>query len=70
MPRLDGIGLVRAMRADPALEATPLILVTSLDSESDRRRGLTAGANAYVVKGRFDQEKLLETVRELLERKG
>lgn len=70
MPRLDGIGLVRAMRSDPALEATPVILVTSLASEDDQRRGLAAGAQAYVIKGRFDQEKLLATVRELLDRKA
>ena len=68
MPRLDGIGLVRTMRSDPALDSTPVILVTSLASQDDERRGLAAGAQAYIVKGRFDQEKLLQTVRELLER--
>jgi len=69
MPRLDGIGLVRAMREDPALEPIPVILVTSRDAESDRRRGLAAGAQAYIVKGRFDQDVLLATIRELLTQK-
>jgi two-component system, chemotaxis family, sensor kinase CheA len=67
MPRLDGIDLVRAIRSDPQLESMPVILVTSRDAESDRRRGLAAGAQAYITKGRFDQDVLVETIRGLLE---
>ena len=66
MPNLDGLGLARAMRADPALERIPLILVTSLATEDDRRRGLAAGAQVYLVKSRFDQERLLSAIREQL----
>ena len=66
MPRLDGISMVRAMRADAALESLPAILVTSRNEESDRQRGLAAGAQAYIVKGRFDQDLLLQTIGRLL----
>jgi len=66
MPKLDGISMVRVMRADAALESMPVILVTSRDEETDRQRGLTAGAQAYIVKGRFDQDLLLQTIRRLL----
>ncbi len=66
MPNLDGLGLVRAMRAEEALMAVPLILVTSVMSEETRRRALAAGANAYVVKGQFDQETLLEAIADSL----
>lgn len=68
MPVLDGIGLVRQMREDPTLTDIPIILVTSLESDDDRRRGLAAGAQEYIVKSRFDQEELLDTVRRLLGR--
>ncbi|MDF1565440.1 MAG: response regulator [Deltaproteobacteria bacterium] len=66
MPVLDGIGLARKIRADPELGKKPLILVTSLGSEEDEERGRKAGADAYIVKSRFDQTQLLQTIAELL----
>jgi two-component system chemotaxis sensor kinase CheA len=66
MPRLDGISMVRAMRNESGLESLPVILVTSRDEGSDRQRGLAAGAQAYIVKGRFDQDELLDTIARLL----
>lgn len=66
MPKLDGISMVRAMRNESELESLPVILVTSRDDQSDRQRGLAAGAQAYIVKGRFDQDELLSTIARLL----
>ena len=66
MPRMDGFALTKAMRADQALSPIPVVLVTALASAADRERGLDAGANAYIVKGSFDQSNLLEAVRQLL----
>ncbi|MBX3246897.1 MAG: response regulator [Myxococcales bacterium] len=66
MPKMTGIELTRAIRASPSLERLPVILVTSLGSEEDRQRGADAGADAYVVKGAFDQDELLTGVARLL----
>jgi two-component system chemotaxis sensor kinase CheA len=66
MPRLDGFGLLQAVRADQALKSIPLILVSSLEAREDRERGLELGADAYVVKRKFDQKELLETIGQLL----
>jgi len=66
MPILDGFGLTREIRKDPVLERIPVILVTSLGSEEDKQRGAEAGADAYIVKGDFDQDELLKTVGRLL----
>lgn len=66
MPGMDGFEFVRTTRADPELAATPSILVTSRGAPEDRRRGLEAGARAYVVKSEFDQQRLLATIEELL----
>jgi two-component system chemotaxis sensor kinase CheA len=66
MPRMDGIALTETIRASPKLRDLPVILVTALESEADRRRGLEAGASAYLVKSAFDQRELLDLVRELL----
>ncbi|HYD75529.1 MAG TPA: response regulator [Ramlibacter sp.] len=65
MPRLDGIGLTRAIRRDPAFAHLPVVLVTSLGSPADRERGADAGANAYIVKRGFDQGNLLQAITEL-----
>lgn len=62
MPNVDGIELVMRVRADTRLRHLPVILVTSLDRSSDRARGTAAGADEYIVKGRFDQRQLLEAV--------
>jgi two-component system chemotaxis sensor kinase CheA len=66
MPRLDGLGLTRRLKADPRLRAIPVILVTSLDSPEDRAAGLSAGADGYLVKREVERGKLLELVRQLL----
>jgi two-component system chemotaxis sensor kinase CheA len=65
MPGMDGFGFVAEIRADAALRDTPAILVTSRDSNEDRRRGDEVGARAYIVKGEFDQGNLLRTIRRL-----
>ena len=66
MPRLDGLGLTRRIKADPRLRATPVILVTSLDAPEDRAAGLEAGADGYLVKREVERGKLLDLVRQLL----
>jgi two-component system chemotaxis sensor kinase CheA len=66
MPRLDGFGLLQAVKADPVLKKVPVILVSSLEAREDRERGLALGADAYVVKRKFDQKELLETIRQIL----
>jgi two-component system chemotaxis sensor kinase CheA len=65
MPKLDGLELTRRVRAHATLKRLPIVLVTSLDAPSDTEAGAAAGADAYVVKGRFDQRDLLETVAKL-----
>jgi len=42
------------------------VLVSSRGSREDRERGIQAGADAYIVKGAFDQDRLLETIRRLI----
>jgi two-component system chemotaxis sensor kinase CheA len=66
MPRLDGLGLTRRVKADPRTRGTPVILVTSLDAAEDRAAGLEAGADGYLVKREVERGRLLELVRQLL----
>jgi two-component system chemotaxis sensor kinase CheA len=66
MPRMDGIALCRAIRSSPSLAGLPVVLVTSLHSEDDRRRGLDAGADAYLTKSGFDRTDLLDALERVL----
>jgi two-component system chemotaxis sensor kinase CheA len=66
MPRLDGFGLTKRIKSSPHTSNVPIILVTSLDSAEDKSRGIEAGADAYIVKSRFDQNNLLETIEQLV----
>jgi two-component system, chemotaxis family, sensor kinase CheA len=66
MPRLNGFDLTSAVRTDPRFRHLPVVLVTSLDTPADRERGITAGADSYIVKRAFDQRTLIETIAQLI----
>jgi two-component system chemotaxis sensor kinase CheA len=66
MPGMDGFTFVATTRADPRQREVPAILVTSRDAPEDKRRGLAAGASAYIVKAEFDQAHLLGLIRKLV----
>ena len=67
MPQLDGYGVVRALRADPELGSTRVLMLSARVHADDIGRGLDAGADEYLAKP-FRAERLLEVVRELLAR--
>ncbi len=66
MPEMDGLTLTGAIRAHDEWRSLPVVVVTSRASDEDRRRGVEAGADAYMVKDSFDQHALLETVARLV----
>jgi two-component system chemotaxis sensor kinase CheA len=68
MPNMDGLALTARIRAESRHKDLPVILVTTLASDEDKRRGLDAGANAYIPKPSFDQRVLLDTLKRLIVR--
>jgi two-component system, chemotaxis family, sensor kinase CheA len=66
MPRMDGFTLCEELRKDSRYKMVPVIIVTSRDKPEDKRRGINVGADAYIVKGDFNQSNLLETVQNLI----
>ena len=66
MPRMDGFTFTQHLRQLPQYASVPVIIVTSLARESDKKRGLQVGANAYITKEHFEQHRLLETIKSLV----
>jgi two-component system chemotaxis sensor kinase CheA len=66
MPGMDGYTFVARTRAEPDLRDVPAIMVTSCGSPDDLRRSAEAGASDHIVKGEFDQGRLLDRIRELI----
>jgi two-component system, OmpR family, phosphate regulon response regulator PhoB len=67
MPELDGIRLLRMLRADSLLKDTPVILLTARSSTEDRVKGFETGADDYVPKP-FEPRELLLRIQALLRR--
>jgi len=66
MPRMDGFGLLAALKADGNLNRIPVIVVSSLEGTEDRERGLLLGADGYLSKRGFDQAELLDAIRQMV----
>jgi len=66
MPVLDGLGLVRAIRADPELEFVPVILLTAAAEAESRVSGFEGGADDYVTKP-FEVKELLARIARMLQ---
>ncbi len=69
MPRMDGFELTTAVRADPLLAETPIVLITSRSGEKHRTRAFDLGVDDYLVKP-FQESDLIELVGRLAGRAG
>jgi two-component system chemotaxis sensor kinase CheA/two-component system sensor histidine kinase and response regulator WspE len=65
MPVLDGIDLTRRVKATLRFAKLPIVILSSLSAPEERRRGVDAGADAYLVKGELDAEVLASTLERL-----
>ena len=64
MPKVDGLEVLRQMRADPALKHVPAVMITSSREEQDLVRSYQLGVNAYVVKP-VDFQQFVESVKQI-----
>lgn len=62
MPVLDGYGLIRLLRADPATAGIPIIVLTARAEQQDAEMGLSLGAAAHLVKP-YRRAELLQAVQ-------
>jgi two-component system chemotaxis response regulator CheY len=65
MPNLDGIGLIRGVRENPASRYTPVIMLTTESQDARKQEGKAAGATGWIVKP-FQPAQLLAVVKKVL----
>ncbi len=65
MPRMDGLTLIKSLRATPQYAATPILMLTTESSDAMKMQGRAAGATGWLVKP-FDPQKLIEVVRKVI----
>ncbi|HNY66790.1 MAG TPA: response regulator, partial [Deltaproteobacteria bacterium] len=67
MPVMDGIELCRKLKLNPRTQQIPIVILSSLDSDSDIKRGYKAGATTYITKAQA-RESLIETIETVLQK--
>ena len=65
MPVLDGIDLTKRVKSTPRFVKLPIVILSSLSAPEERRRGVDAGADAYLVKGELEAESFAGTLERL-----
>jgi two-component system, chemotaxis family, chemotaxis protein CheY len=65
MPKLDGLGLIRRIRANPACKGIPILMLTTESQESRKQEGKAAGATGWIVKP-FSQQQMLAVVKKVI----
>ncbi len=65
MPRMDGLTLIKNVRALPQHKTTPILMLTTESSDAMKSQGKAAGATGWLVKP-FDPQKLLEVVKKVI----
>ncbi len=66
MPRMTGFQLLERIKSNEAMKKIPVILVTSLETAEEQQTGLSLGADAYIVKRKFDQRELLNVIQQII----
>lgn len=67
MPRIDGYEVARTLRADPATQDLPIIMLSAKAQEEDIQKGIDVGVNEYITKP-FSPEQLVHVVTDYLNR--
>lgn len=64
MPNMDGLSLIKALRAQPAYSNTPILMLTTEADDTKKAAGREAGGTGWIVKP-FNPEKLLAVVKKV-----
>jgi len=68
LPKMDGYEVLRQVKADPLLKKIPVILLTNLGQQSDLEKGLSLGADEYIIKAHFSPSAVVAKIKKILEK--
>ncbi len=68
MPQMDGFTMLAKVKENPKWKDVPVILLTNLGQDQDVKKGITMGANDYLVKANFTPGQVVEKVKALLKK--
>jgi len=66
MPKMNGLQVLEKLKADPALKAIPVIMLTNLASQQDAETALSKGAVKYLIKSEHEPKEVADIVKEIL----
>jgi DNA-binding response OmpR family regulator len=66
MPEMDGFEVIKAIKADAELSATPILIMSNLGQEDHIQKGLGLGALGYIVKSQYTPSKVVDKIKEVL----
>jgi two-component system chemotaxis sensor kinase CheA len=66
MPGMDGFELTRRLKAEPRTRRTPVVIVSTRSTEEDRRKGIEAGAQGYIIKSKLEPDSFLQMIKHLV----
>ncbi|MBI4457539.1 response regulator [Candidatus Uhrbacteria bacterium] len=66
MPKLDGFEVLKRLKADPATKPIPVIMLTNLGQKEDVEKGLSEGAEDYLIKAHFVPSEAVIKIKKVL----
>jgi len=70
LPKMDGFELLKKIKEDPELKEIPVVLLTNLGQKNEVEKGLSLGADEYIIKAHFTPTAIVAKVKEILNQKG
>ena len=66
LPKMDGFEILKAIKGDPKFKDVPIVLLTNLGQKSEVEKGLSLGADEYIIKAHFTPTAVVAKVKEIL----
>ncbi len=66
LPKKDGFGVLKELKANPETTAIPVIVLTNLEGAEDIERALTLGATTYLIKANYELSEIVEKIKQIL----
>lgn len=68
LPKMDGFEVLKGLKEEKSTQAIPVILLTNLSQKEEVERGLSMGANDYLIKAHFMPSEVVDKIKEVLKR--